>query len=278
MDTFKLISDLPTGPSLLAGTELLEIQNGSSAGASQKISVTTLLALALKNLVRTTVKTADYLLAPSDLSIFDTTVASYTALLPNAPTDGTVCAAKMIAQGGTNTVTLTTQGSDTIDVVGGATSVTIALLGQSTIVVYQASTKVWSRVASNYSLTSLDGRYDAVGAAAIAQTNSESYTDAHIGQVSGVNPQVAAYTLLLSDKGKDVQINSASAVNLTIPANSSVAFPLGSLVVISQLGTGVVTILGASGVTVVGAFGVATTAIYDGRIVEKIATDTWRVW
>jgi hypothetical protein len=123
----------------------------------------------------------------------------------------------------------------------------------------------------------------AAAQAAIAQTNAAAYTDTKVaavptGQVLGINSQTVAYTLVLGDKGKDVQITSATAVNLTIPLNSSVAFPLGTLIAITQMGAGAVTIVGISGVTVEGGFGVATTAQYDGRVIEQIATNVWRVW
>lgn len=278
MAEFETIAQLPSGPTILSGLELLEIQNGTGVGASQQTTVGHILALSLKNLVRTTVKTANYTLSPSDLAVFDTTAASYTALLPNAPVDGTVCAVKMVVQGGTNTVTWETQGSDTIDTVGGMTSGTLILPGQAAIVVYQASTKVWSKISDDYSLASLDGRYDASGAAATAQSNAEAYTDSNTGQVLGINSQTTAYTLLLSDKGKDVQINSSTPVNLTVPLHSEVPFPLGTMVPFSQLGLGVVTAIGASGVTVEGLYGVSTAGILDGRVLESIAVDIWRVW
>ena len=41
-----------------------------------------------------------------------------------------------------------------------------------------------------------------------------------------INNPLTSYTLVLSDAGKLVQPHSASANNLTIPPNSSVAFPL----------------------------------------------------
>jgi hypothetical protein len=86
------------------------------------------------------------------------------------------------------------------------------------------------------------------------------------------------YTLVLADAGKDVRCNNASAIALTVPLNSSVAFPVGTMIAFSQKGAGAVTASGASGVTLNAANGSATTAQYDARVLEKIDTDTWRVW
>lgn len=59
-----------------------------------------------------------------------------------------------------------------------------------------------------------------------------------------------AYTLVLGDAGKYVTLSNASAVTLTVPTNASVAFDVGTVVNLVQLGAGQVTIAGASGVTV----------------------------
>src|SRR5664279_3164644 len=44
------------------------------------------------------------------------------------------------------------------------------------------------------------------------------------------NARTANYTLVLADAGKLVTMNVSSANNLTVPLNSSVAFPVGTLV------------------------------------------------
>jgi len=47
-----------------------------------------------------------------------------------------------------------------------------------------------------------------------------------------------SYTLVLSDAGKIVEMNNGSANTLTIPANSSVAFPVDTRIDIIQYGAG----------------------------------------
>jgi hypothetical protein len=59
-----------------------------------------------------------------------------------------------------------------------------------------------------------------------------------------------AYTLVLGDAGKYVTLSNAAGITLTIPTNATVAFDVGTVVNVVQLGAGQVTIAGAGGVTV----------------------------
>ena len=66
------------------------------------------------------------------------------------------------------------------------------------------------------------------------------------------NAQVGTtYTLALADNGKLVTLANASSIAVTIPLNSSVALPVGAVIMMSAFGAGAVTISGAGGVTVV---------------------------
>ena len=70
-----------------------------------------------------------------------------------------------------------------------------------------------------------------------------------VGQAVDLDRKTADYTLVLTDAGKVIEINSGSSENVTIPPNSSVAFPTGTQIVIVRLGAGAVTIVEGSGVT-----------------------------
>ena len=59
-----------------------------------------------------------------------------------------------------------------------------------------------------------------------------------------------AYTLVIGDRDKLVEMDNASANTLTIPTNASVAFPIGTQILIVQKGAGQTTISGDTGVTV----------------------------
>jgi hypothetical protein len=96
----------------------------------------------------------------------------------------------------------------------------------------------------------------------------------------GINAQTgASYTLLLADKGRIVTMSDAGANTLTIPANGSVAFPLGTIINVLQVGAGVTTIAGASGVTVngVSAGAAEIEARWQGAALTKIGTDSWAI-
>ena len=70
-----------------------------------------------------------------------------------------------------------------------------------------------------------------------------------VGQAMDLDRKTADYTLVLTDAGKVIEINSGSSENVTIPPNSSVAFPTGTQIVIVRLGAGAVVIVEGTGVT-----------------------------
>ena len=70
-----------------------------------------------------------------------------------------------------------------------------------------------------------------------------------VGQAVDLDRKTADYTLVLTDAGKVIEINSGSSENVTIPPNGDVAFPLGTQIVIVRLGSGAVVIVEGSGVT-----------------------------
>ena len=90
-----------------------------------------------------------------------------------------------------------------------------------------------------------------------------------------INAQAASYTLVLADKNKLVEISNASANTLTVPPNSSVAFPVGSTITILQTGAGQCTLTAGAGVTVNGTPGLKLRTQYSSATLIKRATDTW---
>jgi hypothetical protein len=100
------------------------------------------------------------------------------------------------------------------------------------------------------------------------------------GGVEAVNAQTGTtYTFVLTDRDDLVTASNASAQTYTIPLNSSVAFPTGSLINLIQIGTAQVTVQGAGGVTVnsTGATSATpkTRARYSVMTLIKAGTDTW---
>jgi hypothetical protein len=97
-----------------------------------------------------------------------------------------------------------------------------------------------------------------------------------LGILAGVNTQTASYTLVAGDIGKAVEMNVASANNLTVPPNSSVAFATGSRIDITQMGAGQTTVVAGSGVTIrQRETKLKLAGQYAGASLYKRATDEW---
>ena len=105
-------------------------------------------------------------------------------------------------------------------------------------------------------------------------TNSVGFRTAP--QTSG---GASAYTLVLTDSGKHVIFTGGSTATLTVPTNASVAFPVGTTILVVNDNSGNLTISGA-GVTFQlanGATGNRTVATKGLATCLKTATDTWYV-
>jgi hypothetical protein len=89
------------------------------------------------------------------------------------------------------------------------------------------------------------------------------------------NAQAASYTLVLADKDKLVEISNASANTLTVPLNSSVAFPIGTQITILQTGTGATTLTATGGVTINATPGLILRAQWSSATLIKRAENTW---
>jgi hypothetical protein len=89
------------------------------------------------------------------------------------------------------------------------------------------------------------------------------------------NAQAASYTLVLTDQSDIVEISNGSANTLTVPLNSSVAFPTGTVITVLQTGAGQTTITPTGGVTINGTPGLKLRAQWSSATLIKRATDTW---
>jgi hypothetical protein len=99
-----------------------------------------------------------------------------------------------------------------------------------------------------------------------------------VPSLTSINQQTGAYTTVLSDRDKLVEVSSASGVTVTIPADSTVAYPVGTSIDILQTGAGQVTIAGAGGVTVNATPGLKLRTQWSSATLFKRATDTWVVF
>lgn len=92
-----------------------------------------------------------------------------------------------------------------------------------------------------------------------------------------INAQTGTtYTLVIGDAGKFVTMSNASANTLTVPPNSSVAFPVGTVINIAQGGAGQTTIAAGGGVTIGSADAKLKLRVqYSSCSIIKTDTDTW---
>jgi len=130
----------------------------------------------------------------------------------------------------------------------------------------------------------------AIEAAASAETDAasaeQSATDAQnsadiaasaAGYKLDVNNQTGtSYTLVLADEGDFVRMDNAAANTVIVPTNSAVAFEIGTIVLVRQIGDGTTTIQPSIGVTVNAPFGSYEISQNDfGVALVKVATDEW---
>jgi hypothetical protein len=107
-------------------------------------------------------------------------------------------------------------------------------------------------------------------------TAQQTALDAKTNKLIVTNRQTASYTLVLGDADKLVEINNASANNLTVPLNSSVAFATGTQILLAQYGAGQTTIVATSGVTIrSNGAKLKLNAQYSGATLVKIDTNEW---
>lgn len=120
---------------------------------------------------------------------------------------------------------------------------------------------------------------------------SESYADGQVLTAANVNSITegvndiafgvlnaqtsTTYTLALTDVAKVITLSNAGAITLTVPTNASVAFPIGTTLLLVQLGAGQVS-LSYAGVTMRSAGSkYKMNGQYSVCGLMKLDTDTW---
>lgn len=86
-----------------------------------------------------------------------------------------------------------------------------------------------------------------------------------------------ARTFALSDEGYILRTTSASAVSITVPANASVAFPIGTVLHVRQAGAGQVTLVADTGVTLNTPETLKARKQHSTVSVVKVGTNEWDV-
>ena len=123
-----------------------------------------------------------------------------------------------------------------------------------------------SKIAASVTLTTPN-----IGAAIGSSLNCTNAVIDH----PATNERLTSYTLVLTDDGIIIEANSTSAIVLTVPLNSTVAFPTGTKITIIRTNTGAVSVAGASGVTVNSTPGLNLRAQWSAATLLKRGTNSW---
>lgn len=129
---------------------------------------------------------------------------------------------------------------------------------------------------TTYTLPSADGT-----SGQLLSTNGSGVlswaTDASGGaSYSAVRTQSGtSYTLVLGDAGDYIQTTSTTAVTITVPPQSSVAWVADTEIYFEQNNTGQITIAAGSGVTINSSETLKSFARYSVLALKRVASDTW---
>jgi hypothetical protein len=206
-------------------------------------------------------KTANYTAADKEGILADTTGGAFTVTLPATPATGAqVVVADAGGLWGTNNLTVGRNGSTIGDL---AENLVCDINGVSVQLVYDGTTwEVYAQIGGNggtavtlngvQTLTNKTLTSPTLTTPVLGTPSSGTLSNCTVDGTNAVgyliipqNSQSDAYTLVLADSGKQILHPSAdtTARTFTIPANGSVAFPVGTAVsFINQNGAGVVTI------------------------------------
>jgi hypothetical protein len=135
------------------------------------------------------------------------------------------------------------------NVIGSAsTSGTLTIRGTSSATKATASVLMTDGVASSSTTT---GTLVVTGGVGISGTlySSTAVIEGTVNALRTENTKSAGHTLELADRDRVVNMNNSSPATVTVPNDSTVNFPVGSVVYINRTGAGSVTLAAAGGVT-----------------------------
>lgn len=147
----------------------------------------------------------------------------------------------------------------------------------------------WEKVDNTDQVTSVAGRQGAIilTSTDVGLENCNNTSDANKPVSTATAAALRVYTnvrtptdnatLELNDAGGLIEMNKATAVNLTVPTNASVAIPVNSVIDVAQYGAGQVTFVPADGTVTIRSSGgkLKLTGQYSGATLVKRGTNEW---
>ena len=146
---------------------------------------------------------------------------------------------------------------------------------------YIASKTAWlnSISGSVYVHTHVEADITDIATAAVHTNTTQIATTAFVlAEISNIERDTrtgTSETLTLADAGQFITLNNASPITLTIPANGSVAFPVGTRIDFAQLGAGQVTFAITTDTLRSSGSMLKLTGQYSGATIYKLASTEW---
>ncbi len=94
--------------------------------------------------------------------------------------------------------------------------------------------------------------------------------------IIGFNPQITNYVLTLTDQNKIIEMSAGTIINVTVPPNDSVNYPIGVQILLVRGGVGDVSVVAGLGVTIKSANDyLSLNNQYSPATLVKVDTDRW---
>jgi hypothetical protein len=160
------------------------------------------------------------------------------------------------------------------------TAVTVDLSTAQTLTNKTLTAPIISTISNTGTLTLPTSTDTLVGRATPDTLTYKSLTSPKVNL--GIEAQTGTtYTTVLDDNGKLITLTNAASIAVTIPLNSSVAYPVGAQLNMAQMGAGQVTVSGAGGITIVSKSATDSApnarAQYSTLTAVQTSTDNWLV-